>query len=91
MAERVHVFGGDRRWLQHDHARRWAAKMITGNSDISAEAGLAATYDEIMGGDDVAVGNNLTLIIRRSSEPLEYVTRVAVACDLLRRARRTMH
>jgi len=91
MAERVHRFTGDPRWLQHDHARRWAAQQITGDQDISAEAGLAATYDEVMGGDDVAVGNNLTLIIRRSSEPFEYVTRVAAACDLLRRAHRTMH
>jgi hypothetical protein len=91
MSERVHVFKGDRRLLQSRHIVRVMARCLTGDQDIAAEEGLAATYDAICGGDETLVGANMTMLINRSDDPREHVERVIMACDLLRRARRTAH
>lgn len=96
MAERLHVFGTlgrcDPRLLVIDrHLCRVMARALTGDHDISAEENLAATYDQIMGGDDAAVGAAMTYLINVSSDPRDYTERVILACDLLRAARRTKH
>ena len=92
MAERVHVITGDAQWLQHRDALRASARAVTRDHDISAEESMAHTYDEIFGGDDRAVGNIMTVVINTWRKiDIDYCERVALACDLLRQARRTMH
>jgi hypothetical protein len=91
MVNRMHVIGGSPGWLQHREALRWIARAITGDHDVVAEEGLAATYDAVCGGDDASVGANMTMIANACSGPREYIERVLLALDLLRTARRTKH
>ena len=90
--ERVHVFGGSPRLLESRHILRVMVRCLTGDASmLGGLEGLAATYDEMLGGNDALVGCNMTMFVETSSDPREYVERVMMACDLLRQARRTAH
>jgi hypothetical protein len=91
MVERLHVFAGSPELLESRHMLRRMAACLTGDGDVSTEESLAASYDQALGGDDAIVGMHMSYLIHGSSDPREYVERVIMACDLLRRARRTLH
>jgi hypothetical protein len=87
---RVHIFGGPPALLQSRDILLRMAQCLT-DADVTAEAETAATYDLALGGDDALVGCHMTLLIHCCGDPREYVERSLMACDLLRRARRTAH
>jgi hypothetical protein len=91
MADRVHVFAGGAGLLRSRHIIRVMARCLTGDADCRTEESLAATYDDVLGGNDAAVGAHMTMLINGSSDPREHAERVVMACDLLRQARRSKH
>jgi hypothetical protein len=88
---RVHIIGGGEGWLQHHAARLWIARHVTRDDDVTGIEGLAATYDEVIGGDDATVGAHMTMLANVCRDPREYIERVLLALDLLRTAQRTRH
>jgi hypothetical protein len=61
MSDRVHDFRDvSPRIANAPEVLRALARCVTGDADCTIEEGLAASYDQTLGGDDALVGANMT-------------------------------
>ncbi|SDI54188.1 MULTISPECIES: hypothetical protein [Bradyrhizobium] len=88
---RIHVFTAPPILRESRASLRRMASCLTRSLDVSTEEALADAYDTAIGGDDSAVGCNMTLLMETSSDPREQIERVLMAADLLRMALRIQH
>ena len=90
---RVHIFGGPPQLMLDRHIIEVMARCLKQSHDIGTEERLAETWDYTFGGDDALAGCAVTLLTIQcaTDEPREFLERVIMATDLLRRARRTKH
>jgi hypothetical protein len=94
MNDRVHTFCGDPDAAHNPSALRDMAAVVCGEDDIEVQLLAAARYDRDFGGDDRAVGCEMTRLSwssRAFGEDPDYCARFILSCDLLRSSPRTMH